>query len=94
MMAGAEGLAAVFARFLVLYGLCLWGWGWFGAKVPVLRQRFHDSGTLIVIASTLALYFMRDRELNFLDWVIVLLGPLFILAALWRLFRTQPLIKS
>jgi len=90
---GEEPVVMMTARLLILYGFALWGWGWFRAKTPLLRQRFHDCGTLIVIAATLALYFMRDRELNFLDWLIVLLGPLFIVVAMWRLIRTQPHIK-
>jgi len=81
------------ARLAVLLGLGLWGWGWFRAKSPLQRQRFHDCGTSIVIAATLALYFLRDRELNILDWFIVILGPLFVAVALWRLFRTQPFIQ-
>lgn len=83
-----------FARLLVVYGFGLWAWGWLRVKDPAIRQRFHDCGTSIVIAATMALYFLRDRELNFLDWVIVMFGPLFIVAALWRLTRTQPLTKS
>lgn len=82
------------ARVAILYGFGLWGWGWLRAKSPLLRQRFQDCGTLIVIAGTLALYFLRDRELNILDWFIVMLGPLFMGVALWRLFRTQPFIQS
>lgn len=82
------------ARLAIIYGFALWGWGWFKVKSPLMRQRYHDCGTSIVIAATLALYFLRDRELNILDWFIVMLGPLFIAVALWRLFRTQPFIQS
>ncbi|WP_292040530.1 MULTISPECIES: hypothetical protein [unclassified Brevundimonas] len=94
MTIAGEPWALILARLMVLYGFGLWGWGWFKARSPIIRQRFHDCGTMIVISATLAMYFLRDRELNFLDWVIVMLGPLFIVAALWRLSRTQPHIKS
>lgn len=93
MLWGGETVTLVVARALIILGFGLWAWGWFKAKTPILRQRFHDCGTTIVIAATLALYFVRDRELHFMDWLIVVLGPLFIAIGLWRLFRTQPHIE-
>lgn len=82
------------AWFLTLYGFGLWIWSWFRAQDPVVRLRYQDCGVVIVFASTLALYAVRERELNIVDWFLVFLGPLFIGAAIWRLFRTQNLIKS
>ena len=75
-------------------GFGLWMRGWSNLLDAIVCQRFQDCGTLMVISATLALYFVRDRELNFLDWFIFLLGPLLIVTALWRLFRTQSHIKS
>lgn len=94
MTVGDYSLPEIVAQLLVAYGVGLWIWGWLRAKAPILRQRFHDCGTSIVIAATLTLYFVRDRELNFLDWLIVMFGPLFIVTALWRLTRTQSQTKS
>lgn len=79
---------------LTLYGFGLWIWSWTRTSDPIVRLRFQDCGVVIVFASTLALYAVRERELNFLDWILVFVGPLFISSALWRLFRTQSLIQS
>lgn len=81
------------AWFLTLYGFGLWLWSWTRVSSPVIRLRYQDCGVVIVFASTLALYAVRERELNFLDWFLVFLGPLFVGSALWRLFRTQSFIK-
>ncbi|MHC3126455.1 hypothetical protein OB03_03710 [Brevundimonas sp. GN22] len=78
---------------LTLYGVGLWLWSWVGKCPPVIRMRYQDCGVVIVFASTLALYAVREREWNIWDWILVFLGPVFISAALWRLFRTQIFIK-
>lgn len=79
---------------LTLYGLCLWLWSWRRDTHPIIRLRYQDCGVVIVFTSTLALYVLREREMHFLDWILVILGPLFIGSAIWRLFRTQSYIKS
>jgi hypothetical protein len=79
---------------LIAYGFGLWMWSWKKTHSPLVRMRYQDCGVVIVFAANLALYALRDRELNFLDWLMVILGPVFISSALWRLFRTQSFIKS
>lgn len=79
---------------LVAYGFGLWAWSWRKAQSPLVRMRYQDCGVVIVFSANLALYALSERELNFLDWLLVILGPLFISSALWRLIRTQSFIKS
>ena len=87
-------ISILMAWGLTLYGVGLWVWSWTRVKDPIIRIRYYDSGVVIVFASTLALYALRDKELNFVDWILVFLGPLFISSAVWRLIRTQSYIKS
>ncbi|WP_297801960.1 hypothetical protein [uncultured Brevundimonas sp.] len=84
----------ILAWGLIAYGFGLWVWGWTVVKPPIIRLRYQDCGIAIVFASNLALYAIRDRELHFWDWFIVMFGPVFIGSAIWRLFRTQSYIKS
>lgn len=93
MMSPTEASIALAWAF-TLYGFALWLWSWTKVKSPILRLRYQDCGVVLVFSSTLALYALRARELNFLDWILVFLGPLFIGTALWRLFRTQGLVKN
>ncbi|MEG2312800.1 hypothetical protein [Brevundimonas sp.] len=79
---------------LIAYGFGLWMWSWTKAQSPLVRMRYQDCGVVIVFSANLALYALRGRELGFLDWLLVILGPLFISSALWRLIRTQSFIKS
>lgn len=79
---------------LIAYGFGLWMWSWSKTLPPLVRLRYQDCGVVIVFSANLALYALRGRELNFLDWLLVILGPLFISSALWRLIRTQSFIKS
>ena len=87
-------LTIALAWAMTIYGFVLWLWSWTRVRSPIIRLRYQDCGVVLVFASTLALYAVRARELNFLDWILVFLGPLFISAALWRLFRTQGFIKN
>lgn len=72
-------------------GLALWVWSWFGVKDPIQKIRFVDCGIVLVFASTLLRIVTQERAMTMIDWALILLSPLFIAAALWRLARTaQP----
>ena len=94
MTAMPVDIASGFAWFLILCGFGLWLFGLTKKDKPIVRLRFQDCGVVFVFSANLALYALRSAELNFLDWLLVILGPLFISSALWRLFRTQSHIKS
>ena len=70
-------------------GIGLWLWSWIGVKDPIQKLRFQDSGAVLAFASILVRYLFQERALSAWDWAMVVLAPLFILAALWRLTRTQ-----
>lgn len=87
-------LPVFFAWSMIAYGFALWVWSWTKSDKPLIRMRYQDCGVVIVFSANLALYAMRSEELHFLDWILVILGPVFISSALWRLFRTQGHVKS
>lgn len=70
-------------------GLGLWLWGWVGEKNPIQKLRFQDCGSVLAFSSILLRYLFQERTLTLWDWAMVVLAPLFILASLWRLTRTQ-----
>ena len=70
-------------------GVAMWAWSWARVRDPVERVRFQDCGTVLVFAAILTRVITQDREMTVFDWAMILLGPLFIAAALWRLSRTQ-----
>ncbi len=72
-------------------GLALWVWSWFGVKDPIQKIRFVDCGIVLVFASTLLRIVTQERAMTAIDWGLMLLSPLFIAAALWRLARTGQL---
>ena len=51
-------------------------------------MRLRDCGVVMVFAGILVRVIAQDRAFGVFDWVMLLLGPLFIAAALWRLART------
>ena len=69
-------------------GLGMWIWSWFGEKNPIQKLRFRDCGVVLLFSGILARIVVQDRPMMAVDWAMVLLGPLFIAAALWRLART------
>ena len=69
-------------------GVGLWLWSWFREQNPIQKQRFLDCGVVLVFAATLVRLMVQDRAMTPFDWALVLLSPLFIAAALWRLART------
>lgn len=72
-------------------GVALWVWSWIQVKEPIAKLRFRDCGVVLVMAAVLTRIMIQTRTLSVMDWVIILLGPLFIAVCLWRLSRTQGL---
>lgn len=70
-------------------GVGLWLWSWVRVKDPIAKLRFQDCGVVLVFAALLTRIVVQERALTVFDWALLLLGPLFIAAALWRLSRTQ-----
>jgi hypothetical protein len=69
-------------------GFGLWLWSWFLGRTPVKQMRLRDCGVVMVFSGILVRVITQDRAFGVFDWVMLLLGPLFIAAALWRLART------
>ena len=69
-------------------GLALWVWSWFGEKCPVQRIRYRDCGVVLVFAALMIRVFFPARALTAFDWLVLIFGPVFIGAAIWRLGRT------
>ena len=70
-------------------GAGLWLWSWVRVKDPIQKLRFLDCGTALVFASILVRVVVQDRAMSVFDWVWVVVSPLFIAGALWRLARTS-----
>ena len=82
-------LAFYASRIITGLGVALWIMSWVRIKDPIGRLRFQDCGVVMVFAAVLTRIIIQDREMTIFDWAMMLLGPLFIAAALWRLSRTQ-----
>ena len=72
-------------------GVGMWIWSWLRAQGPISKLRFRDCGVVLVLCAVMTRIVIQTRELTAIDWAILLLGPLFIAACLWRLTRTQDL---
>lgn len=81
-------LARIVSWLATGLGVGLWLWSWIRVSNAIQKQRFLDCGIALVFASTLVRAWVQEREMTPLDWALVLLSPLFIAAALWRLART------
>lgn len=80
---------AVFASWAATgIGLGLWVWSWVGVKNAIQKLRFRDCGVVLVFSAILARVVVQSRALTAFDWFIMVVGPIFIAAALWRLTRT------
>lgn len=75
-------------------GLGLWVYGWLGQKNPIAKMRFHDAGLVLVFSSILLRVLVQGRPMTWFDWILVVVAPLFIAAALWRLKRTGGMTRS
>ncbi|ADL02273.1 hypothetical protein [Brevundimonas subvibrioides] len=69
-------------------GLGMWLWSWLGEKNAIQKLRWRDCGVVMLFSGILTRVVIQDRPMMAWDWAMVLLGPLFIAAALWRLART------
>ena len=81
-------LARIVSWLATGLGVGLWAWSWMRETNAIQKQRFLDCGIVLVFASTLVRLMVQERELTPIDWALVILSPLFIAAALWRLGRT------
>ncbi|HEY0053226.1 MAG TPA: hypothetical protein VGB49_07440 [Caulobacteraceae bacterium] len=68
-------------------GLGLWIYGWLAVKDPIKRQRMSDCG-MVLISGSILLRVALDPNRSPIDWIMAVLAPLFMLAALWRLSQT------
>jgi hypothetical protein len=80
---------AIFASWAATgVGLSLWVWSWVGAKTVVQKLRFQDCGMVLVFSAIVARVIVQTKAWTAFDWLLLVLGPIFIAAALWRLSRT------
>ena len=68
-------------------GLGLWIYGWIAVKDPIKRQRMSDCG-MALISGSILLRVLLDQNRSPIDWVMAVLAPVFMIAALWRLSHT------
>jgi hypothetical protein len=69
-------------------GAGLWLWSWLREKDAIRKLRFLDCGVVLLFASILLRIVAQEKPMSAWDWAMILVGPLFITAALWRLART------
>ena len=59
------------------------------SRDPIRRMRLLDSGMVLIFAAILVRFVVQERPLNLIEWVLAALSPIFIAAALYRLWRTE-----
>lgn len=69
-------------------GVALWLWSWLGEKNAIQKLRYRDCGVVLVFSGVILRVLVPVREMTPFDWAMLIMGPLFIAAALWRLTRT------
>jgi hypothetical protein len=69
-------------------GLGLWAWSFLRERNAIRKLRFLDCGVVLIFSAVLVRVVAQERAMNPVDWTLVFLSPLFIVAALWRLART------
>ena len=80
---------AVYASWVATaIGAGLWLWSWLREKDAIRKLRFLDCGVVLLFASILLRIVTPTRVMSVWDWAMILVGPLFIAAALWRLAGT------
>ena len=94
MTADAAQVAATGSWVATGLGVGLWIYGWLGQKNPIAKMRFHDAGMVLVFSSIIVRVLIQDRAMTWFDWILVVVAPLFIAAALWRLKRTGGMTNS
>ena len=94
MTGDAAQVAATGSWVATGLGVGLWLYGWLGEKNPIAKMRFHDAGMVLVFSSIIVRVLIQDRAMTWFDWILVVVAPLFIAAALWRLKRTGGMTNS
>ena len=94
MTGDAAQVAATGSWVATGLGVGLWIYGWLGEKNPIAKMRFHDAGMVLVFSSIIVRVLIQDRAMTWFDWILVVVAPLFIAAALWRLKRTGGMTNS
>lgn len=94
MTGDAAQVAATGSWVATGLGVGLWIYGWLGEKNPIAKMRFHDAGMVLVFSSIIVRVLIQDRAMTWFDWLLVVVAPLFIAAALWRLKRTGGMTNS
>ena len=69
-------------------GVALWLWSWLGEKNAIQKLRYRDCGVVLVFSGIILRVLVPSRDMTPFDWAMLIMGPLFIAAALWRLTRT------
>jgi len=69
-------------------GIGLFGWSFARETDAIRRLRFQDFAVVLMFGSVLLRVVAQTRPMTVFDWAWVVLSPLFIAAALWRLDRT------
>jgi len=69
-------------------GLAMWLWSWLREKDAIRRIRLLDCGLVLISSALLLRIVAQDKPMSSVDWAIVYVAPLFIIAALWRLALT------
>ena len=70
-------------------GLALWLYSWFGPGDAIRKRRLSDTGMTLVFAAILLRIAVKGEPLNAFDWTFMVISPVFIAAALWRLSITR-----
>lgn len=87
-MTDAAAIAATGSWIATGLGLGLWAWSWLGEKNPLRKQRLYDCGAVLVFSAVIVRLAAQSREMNMLEWALMVFSPLVVVAALWRLART------
>lgn len=75
-------------------GVALWLWSWLGEKNAIQKLRYRDCGVVLVFSGIILRVLVPSRDMTPFDWAMLIIGPLFIAAALWRLARTAAEVTS
>lgn len=75
-------------------GLGLFIWSFVREKDAIRRLRLQDFAVVLMFGSVLLRVVAQTRPMTVFDWAWVVLSPMFIAAALWRLDRTSDLPGS
>jgi hypothetical protein len=82
-------IAVVGSWIATAAGLALWLWSWLRERHPIQKLRFRDCGVVLIFSAIMVRIVAQERPMTMFDWAMVILAPLFIGAALWRLGRTS-----